>query len=154
MKDVDFAGVTPTLPPAAPNGAHQIPKKKGATPKRPAESGARSGVRPAPRLIAAEFTELEAKAVDAPMWLLHSVLWFQPEGAPVVPVWTGLAIERHNRIPTPDFLHTDTSPPNRPDTLDNSRDALTPESRMELPPSGLEPLGWEPRAVSRKEESQ
>ena len=150
MKGADFPGLTATVPPAR-NGTHRTTKKNGAAPKRSLGSGARADARPAPQPIAATFAAIEAEPIDAPMWPLHSALWFQPELAPSVPVWTGLAIERHNRIPSPDFLHSNTAPPNRPDTLDSSRDALTPDARRELPQSGLAPLGWDPRAVCRKE---
>jgi hypothetical protein len=151
MKAADFPCLTATLPPAAPNGSHRTTKNNGAAPKRSLGSGARADARPAPQQIAAAFAAIEAEPIDAPMWPLHSALWFQPELAPSVPVWTGLAIERHNRIPAPGFLHSDAAPPNCPGALDSSRDALTPDARPELPPSGLAPLGWDPRAVCRKE---
>ncbi len=125
--------------------------KNGSAPKRSTGSGTHADARPGPQPIDATFATIEAEPIDAPMWPLHPALWFQPELAPSAPAWTGLAIEHHNRIPAPDFLQPDTAPPNRPDTPDNSRDALTPGARCELPHSGLEPLGWDPRAVCRKE---
>jgi hypothetical protein len=72
----------------------------------------------------------------------------------LIPVWTGLAIERHNRIPTPDFLRPANAPPDRPGIPDTSRGALTPEPRRELPRSDLAPLGWDARAVCRKDENR
>jgi hypothetical protein len=151
MKGAYFPGLTATVPPAARNGTHRTTKKNGPAPERSAGSGVRADARPAPQPVDATFAPIEAEPIDAPMWPLHPALWFQPERMPSVPVWTGLAIERHNRIPAPDFLHFDTAPPDRPDTLDSSCDALTPGARRELPQSGLAPLGWDPRAVCRKE---
>lgn len=151
MKIADFPGLTATVPLAARNGTHRTTKKNGRAPKRSAGSGARADARPAPQPVEATFATIEAVPIDAPMWPLHPAQWFEPERAPSVPVWTGLVIERHNRIPAPDFLHSDTAPPNRPRTLDSSCDALTPGARRELPESGLTPLGWDARAVCRKE---
>ena len=151
MKGADFPGLTATAPPAARNGTHRTTKKNGPAAKRSAGSGARADAGLAPQPVDATFAAIEAVPIDAPMWPLHPALWFQPERAPSVPVWTGLVIERHNRIPAPDFPRFDTAPPDRPGTLHNSCDALRPGARRELPESGLTPLGWDARAVCRKE---
>ncbi|MGD1070510.1 MAG: hypothetical protein ABSB15_10255 [Bryobacteraceae bacterium] len=113
----------------------------------PIERAARS----VPQPIDATFAATGAGPIDAPMWPLHAALWLQPEPAPSIPAWTGIAIERHHRIPAPDFLQFDTAPANRPGALDDSRDAIEPRTGPQLPPSGLAPLGWDPRAVGRKQ---
>jgi hypothetical protein len=151
MKVADFPGLTVTAPPAARNGTHRSTKKNGPAPKRSAGGGARADARPAAQPVDGTFATMEAEPIDAPMWPLHPALWFQPERAPSAPVWTGLVIERHNRIPAPDFLHSEIAPTDRPGTLDRTCDALTPGARRELPESGLMPLGWDARAVCRKE---
>ena len=153
MKNGDFSAVTATLPPVPSNGTHP-PRAPKRAPKASARSAARKDVPSAPEPIAAEFAQVEPKPTDAPMWLLQPVSWLQAERAPSIPVWTGLAIERHNRIPKPDFLPQDTAPPNRPDALETSREALTPDPHCEIPQSDLAPLGWDPRAVCRKEDNR
>ena len=164
MKGTDLEGLPITPPPAATNGTHRAPRRNGArngaAPKRSAGSGPRADARPSPEPLAAPlaapFDMIEAEPIDAPKWPLHSAAWFQPDLAPSVPVRNGLAIERRNRIPAPDFLHSDTAPPDRPEGLNRSPGALTPGTltsgtRRQLPRSGLAPLGWEPRAIGRKE---
>lgn len=151
MKGVNHTGSTTTVEPAAINGTHRTTKKNGAAPKRSGGSGARADVRSAKEPIAAPFAKMDPAPIDAPMWPLHSAVWFQPELAPSVPSWSGLTIERHKRIPSPDFLRSETTPFNCPDVLGNSRDALTPSARPEVPESGLAPLGWDPRAICPKE---
>jgi hypothetical protein len=155
MKSAAFPEVTATVPRPAGNALHRTTKKHTRAPERSAGSGAHlprvPAARPAPHPMDATFATAEAEPIDAPMWPLHTALWLQPETAPSIPVWTGLAVERHNRIPAPDFLYCDTVPPNRPGTPDKSDDALRPAARREeLPQSGLAPLGWDPRAVGRK----
>jgi hypothetical protein len=157
MKNGDLSGATATAPPVAANGAHPPPgpkkEAKKAAQKGSARSSARNGVSYAPQPLAG-FVEIEHKPADAPMWLLHPVSWLQAERAPLAPAWTGLAIERHNRISRPDFLPLESAPPNRSNALDNSCDALAPNPHCELPRSDLAPLGWDPRAVCRKENNQ
>jgi hypothetical protein len=136
------------------NGTHRTTNAHRTTEKaRPAQ--------PVPQAIdatfaAAEFAPAAAEPIDAPMWPLHAALWLQLEMAPSIPVWTGLAIERHNRIPAPGFLYFDTAPPDRPGILDSSafpsgKTAPGTPARLDLPESGLTPLGWDPRAVCRKQ---
>jgi tetratricopeptide (TPR) repeat protein len=71
----------------------------------------------------------------------------QTEPAPSPLIWGGLSIERHHRLPTPDFFLSGDVPLNRPDALDNSHRLLTAASRPVVPQSGLAPLGWDPRTV-------
>ena len=150
MKGTDLQRLTATVPPAATNGTHRATKRNGAAPKRSAGSGLRADARPLPQPLAAAFAIIGDELIDAPKWPLHSAAWFQPELAPAVPVRNGLAIERRYRIPAPDFLHSGTAPPDRPEGLKSSPGELTPVARPQLPQSGLAPLGWDPRAVCRK----
>lgn len=138
------------IPPPAGNGIHKPTRKNGAASKPPG-AGARADAATAPQPLDAAFVTIEAEPVDAPMWPLHPVAWLQPEPVPSVPLWTGLAIERHNRIPAPGFLLLDIAPPDCPSTLDSARDPLRPDIHRELPQSCLTPLGWDVRAVCRKE---
>lgn len=158
MKGTDLPRLTATVSPAATNGTHRAAKRNGAAPKRSSGSGgsgARADALPLPQPLAAAFAiigdEPGDEPIDAPKWPLHPAAWFQPELAPSVPVRSGLAIERHNRIPAPDFLHSGIAPADRPEGLHSSPVALTACGRRELPQSGLAPLGWDPRAVCRKE---
>jgi len=96
----------------------------------------------------------QAVAVDAPMWPVQVVGWLQPEVAPSLPVWNGLSIERHNRIPIHDFLSSGNAPLDRPDVPDNAREMRTPAAEPSVPQSGLALLGWDPRAVCWKKEGK
>jgi hypothetical protein len=78
----------------------------------------------------------------------------QPELAPSAPGWSGLAIERCSRIPAPDFLHSRVEPYNLPDSLDISRETMTPCARPVIPESGSAPLARDLRAVCRKGEHE
>lgn len=148
MKGADLNGVTATVPPAAGNGTHRAAKRNGAASKRSAESDAL----PAPAPAAELFETIETQPIDSPMWPLHPAVWFQPEIAPSIPAWSSLTIERRHRIPAPDFLCSDPTPPDRACGMENSCAPVTPEARLDLPQSDLEPLGWDPRAVCRKQE--
>jgi len=150
MKPTHLPDSTETAHPAATNGTHRVSKKNGAAPKPAVGTDAPADAR-APEPLAGPVASIEAAPVDAPMWPLHSAIWFQPDVAPSAPAWSGLAIEHRNRIPAPDFLRSDIAPLNRPDALDNSPHALTPDASPGIPQSGLAPLGWDPRAVCWKE---
>jgi len=104
----------------------------------------------APRPLDATFTAGGAEPIDAPMWPRSAALWLQPEISPSIPVWTGLAIERHFGIPSPGFLCFETALSNRPATI-SLHDELRPPARMDVPQSGLATLGWDPRAVCRQQ---
>jgi hypothetical protein len=103
---------------------------------------------PAPQPLPAPFAVVDGEPVDAPMWPIHPVVWFQPELTPGIPRCSGLSIERQYKVPMPDFLHPDVAPACHPDTPDDTRDPLPPNLRQELPHGDLAPLGWDPRAVS------
>lgn len=150
MKDVEFADVTATVPPSPSNGVHHRPPKKKASKKSAKTVTGRE--RTVAQPIPAEFVDIATGPADAPMWPLHSALWLQPERAAAMPEWTGLAVERRHRIPAPGLLPVETTPLDRRDALDHSCEGRKPAPRRELPPSGLTPLGWDPRAVCRREE--
>jgi tetratricopeptide (TPR) repeat protein len=125
MKGANASSFTVTAPPDPGNGAHSATKKGGAVP----------------------FAPMEPRPVDAPMWPIHPTIWFQPELAPSAPAWSGLAIERRNRIPAPGFVQPDIAPWNRASALDNACGVLIPDPRPETPQNGLALLGWDPRTV-------
>lgn len=141
MKVTDFPAPPAPVPPAAENGTHRAVRKNGAVPKRPVAE-------PLPP----PFAVIEAVPIDAPAWPLHSAAWFQPDLAPSGPAWTGLAVERHNSNPAPDFIHFDIAPFNLADRIDRPGDPRPAASCPRIPPSGLDPLGWDPRTVIPKEE--
>ena len=150
MKGADHPGSGASAPPVRSNGTHRATKKNGDAPKSRVESGARRDPQAGPEPPLAPFSSGDTEPIDAPMWPLHSALWFQPDLAPSAPLWSGLAIEHHNRVPAPDFLHKCNAPLDRADNLDNSPEALTPVIPPELPRGDLAPLGWDPRAVFRE----
>ena len=163
MKEINSSVASVPVPPVAPNGIHQGPSKKAAAPRRSARSGASATVTKAARKSArpeaqppldAAFAEIETRPSDASMWPLHSVLWFHPERVALIPAWTGLGVERHNRIPRPDLLEVASPPPDHPDIPDKSSGGIVPHPRCRFPQSELAPLGWDPRTVCRKENGQ
>jgi hypothetical protein len=124
------------------NGLVRTGKKNGAA-KRPAV--AKTAEVALEGFVAAQSAN-EAEPIDAPMWPHQPAIWLQPNEAPAVPSWSGLGIERHNRIPAPDFLTSVGGPANREDSLENSPRPFTPSVGPGLPQSDLVPLGWDPRA--------
>ena len=127
-------------------------KKKTSTRQRPPSAGTRNGDRPAPKPPDDAFADIGAKPAEAHTWHHHSVLWFQPERPPAPPAWTGLGIERRNRIPRPDLLPLETAPLDRPALLETPLGKVNSSRRLALPASDLMPLGWDARAICRKEE--
>jgi len=147
MKPADFRDSTESVGSSATNGTH--PSKKRNPPKRSTVAGkpaAASG--PAP--LAQPIPCVNPVAVDVPKWPLQSAAWLEPDVPPSPPAWSGLAVERHHRIPVPDFLPFDTAPLNRMDGPKTSQPAVAAAGPI-LPHSDLAPLGWDPRAVGRKE---
>jgi hypothetical protein len=96
----------------------------------------------------APFTATEIQAIDTQMWPVHSVVWLQPELRPEAPRSSTLRIERHYKVPAPDFLYFDVPPTSHPDTLEPVADPLPPGVQPQLPQSDLVPLGWDPRSSS------
>jgi hypothetical protein len=155
---------------APPNGTHRTAKKNGT--RRPAPE--------ASPVIDAPFLGVAAEPVDAPMWPIHQSGWFQPETPPSMPAWSGLSVERRNRVPAPELVGFEITPLEDQslahravkgcgDTAAASGGgtgsaAKSPEFFAEplwsgsavprIPKSGLEPLGWDPRAICSKKESK
>jgi hypothetical protein len=148
MKTETFSSPTATLPPIAGSGTYRIAKK--ATTQ--AASRPRVAKEAQPSLSA--FVSAEIGPVDSPIWPHDSALWLQGERAPSLPSWTGMTIERHNRIPGPGFLHTEVAPGDRPMGCENSLNPLRLSVPFELPESGLTPVGRDPRVVCRKDGSE
>ena len=133
---------------APPNGTHRTAKKNGS--RRPAPE-------PSP-VIDAPFLGVAAEPVDAPMWPIHQSGWFQPETPPSMPAWSGLTVERRNRIPAPDLVGFEiiaVAQASEPAYVAGSEACVTPiNPAPRIPKSGLEPLGWDPRAICSKKESK
>jgi hypothetical protein len=96
----------------------------------------------------AHFATVAAQPKDAPMWPVHSPIWWQPGLKPELPGSSGLRIERRHQVPIPDFLYLEMKPAGRPrPTVEAPCGPLLPHREQTLPQSGLEPLGWDPRAA-------
>ncbi|HXK01561.1 MAG TPA: hypothetical protein VMS37_04110 [Verrucomicrobiae bacterium] len=147
MKGAELPGLA-AVPPAAANGSHRAGKKNG-SPKR-----ANGSVHAAEHTPDAPFLRTEAAPVDAGMWPLHPAMWFQPEPAPAAPAWSGLGIERHQRVPSPDFRRGGAAGLDCAATPLQSHEVLVPAPDAAIPASDLAPLGWDPRSVCRKEGSE
>ena len=152
MKGESFSGRAATLSPPAPNGTHRT-TRNGSAAKRPG-SRTRTDRGSAPRPAEAAFAISEVEPVDTPMWPRHAASWLQGERMPSVAVWTGLTIERQNRIPAPGFLPLEIAPMERPGAIESSPRPLHSPVRLEFPQSGLAPLGWDPRAVCPRHEDE
>jgi hypothetical protein len=137
-------------------GTHRATKKNGATPRKSGKTAAHINGKPEPdvaaEVLAAPFLGIEAEPVDAPMWAIHTAGWFQPEAAPSSPSWSGLQIERRHRIPAPGLLDFPVVPLDAAAVPDNRSEAVIQSASPTLPESGIEPLGWDPRAVYPRKE--
>jgi hypothetical protein len=180
MSAKDHRAVHTTTLPEQPNGTHRSAKRNGAGKRssngkpghEPASQPAsalvamaepqtienRNGARkrssngtPAEQPAAALFVIAEPQPIEATMWPIHPVTWFQPELAPLLPSWSGLSIEHRDKPPAPDFLHPEARPAGRVDALSGECNPRPPDVRRELPQSELTPLGWDPRAVADRE---
>ena len=155
MKNVDLAIASVTIPPPASDTPGPS-RKKGAAKRL--RSSRKPGVPEhgdsAPEGVVAQFAEIPAEPVDSPTWLLHAALWFQPDRGPALPAWTDLAIERHNRIPLPDFLDLELVAADRRGLVDGECEVLHPERQRQLPESDLAPTGWDARSIAPREEGR
>ena len=80
---------------------------------------------------------------------------FQPDASAAAPSWSGLTIERRNRIPAPDFVRFPLEPFDHAAAVDEDRrEALPSSQKPAIPGSDLAPLGWDPRAAYSKKEVQ
>ena len=149
MKDAGLSNSREAARPAA-NGAHRGKRKNGAAAKRPSET---AGSADGPSLdgLAPLLDGGGPTPIDSPMWPLHSAMWLQPDGVPPAPLWSGLAVEHQNRSLMPDFQPSGIAPFDHPAAPRGSSQALDPAAGPVVPRSDLAPLGWDPRAVCRKE---
>jgi hypothetical protein len=147
MKGAGVSGSSKVRADAA-NGALKPRKKNGAAAKPSGEAAAVEI--PAADFLGAPLAD-ESAAIDCPMWPIHPVVWLQPDGAPTAPGWSGLAIERRNRIPMPDFQPSEIAVFDIPVERNRPCDPLSPNVCATVPLSDLSPLGWDPRAACRKE---
>ena len=96
----------------------------------------------------AHFAPVAAQPKDAPMWPVHSMIWWQPGLKPELPSASGLRIERRHQVPIPDFLYLEMKPAARPrPSLESPCDPLFPRQNPAVPQADLSPLGWDPRAA-------
>jgi hypothetical protein len=152
MRATKLQGLTRPEPVAQPNGtahassASRVVRTPSTT--RPKSGGTlyRETTFPAQKL--APFAAVEAQPIDVQMGPVHSVVWLQPELRPGLPASSSLRIERHYKVPAPDFLYFDVSPISHPITLERLWDPIAPAMQQQLPQSDLVPLGWDPRAAS------
>jgi hypothetical protein len=135
------------------SGTHAAVHKNGAAAKPAARSDSRPRVLPSPDPPPASFIALDPAPVPAPMWPLHSNVWFQPERAPTFPAWSDLNIERRHRVPAPDFIGSEITAFDRAAAPAPAEEPLPPDRRLEAPASELAPIGWDPRAFCPKEEA-
>jgi hypothetical protein len=106
----------------------------------------------APEVVAAPFVTIPVEPIDSPMWPIHPPGWFQPEARAAAPSWSGVNIERRNRIPAPDLVHLPLAPFDRAAKPDGAREPLVREASPKIPESALELLGWDPRAFGPNKE--
>jgi hypothetical protein len=152
MRATDLQGLTPNGALARQNDTASASSAAGVAPKR-STTRRKSRVTPDagpahPAQKLAPFTAAEIQAIDTQMWPVHSVVWLQPELRPEAPRSSTLRIERHYKVPAPDFLYFDVPPTSHPDTLEPVHDPLSPGVQPQLPQSDLVTLGWDPRSSS------
>jgi hypothetical protein len=151
MRATDIQSLPRNGTPARPNGPASTSSAAGVARKRSTtRRKSRGSLNPEPALPAqklAPFTATEIQAIDTQMWPVHSVVWLQPELRPELPGSSSLRIERHYKVPAPDFLYFDIPPTSHPDILEPPA-PLPPGSQPQLPQSDLAPLGWDPRSAS------
>jgi hypothetical protein len=148
MNGADFPGSAEMVR-AAVNNNHQVAKKNGTAPKRGAAVPPNTpGIEP----LAGPVVAIEATAIDAPMWPLQAAAWLQPVVTPSPPIWSGLSIEHHNRIPMPEFVASANDPVDRPELPEKPARQLCSIAEPNIPQSDLALLGWDPRAICWKKE--
>jgi hypothetical protein len=129
--------------------------KNGSGTKRPAaRTNGSATTALAPEVAATPFAGIAVEAIDAPMWPIHPPGWFQPDAPAAAPSWSGLTIERHNRIPAPDFVRSPLEPFDHTAVADGRREACRSSPKPGISGSDLAPLGWDPRAICLKKEMQ
>jgi len=140
--------------PSKPNGALHSPHGVAAEEKHLPQRDSAAAVRERPERLKEQRSKLapslafEIQPSHGQMWPLHTVAWFYPELKPLVPAGSGLSIESsHIAIESPGFLRLEVTPANQSHGSDEVCEPLIPYLRSPIPPSGLEPSGWEPRAT-------
>jgi hypothetical protein len=137
-------------PPTARNGS---PRKRSPARPNTADGPAAEAAASLPEL--AGFAPANIQPIDAEMWPIQPVMWWQPEWKPGLHTSSDLRVERNHRIPIPGFLNLAAGRGFRLDDLDAAPSRrlpaapLRPEVRLTPPESGLSLLGWDPRAVVR-----
>jgi hypothetical protein len=124
--------------------------KNGASPKR--SNGRTAGL--PPEVQGATCLAIPVEAADAPMWPIHAAGWLEPEARAAAPSWTGLIVERRNRVPAPDLIQFPLAPFPRDGAMDAAPEAIFSAAAPTVRQSDLAPLGWDPRAAFPKKESQ
>jgi len=121
--------------------------------KEPRANG-KSRFNVAAEVMASDFAGIVIEAVDATMWPIYPPGWLQPEAPASTPSWSGLTIERRHRLPAPDFLQCPLAPFDRSfgQASGPSPAATSSAAVPGIPASGLDPLGWDPRAFSPTKE--
>lgn len=124
--------------------------KNGTSPKRSTVRTVKLG----PEVQAATCIAIPVESVDAPMWPIHPAGWLQPETHATPPTWTGLVIERRNRLPAHDLIEFPLAPFSRAGAMESAHEPLFPAADPSMQQSDLTPLGWDPRAAFPMKESQ
>ena len=95
-----------------------------------------------------DFAPIETRAPNPDAWLVHPLLWLQPELAASPPPPSALRITRRHEIPPPAFATLMAAAPAPSNHLMWGRPAgLRGTSTSRPPSSELTPLGWDPRAL-------
>jgi hypothetical protein len=115
-------------------------------------SALRTNGRLAAEAVAAQFAGIPIEPIDAPTWPIHPPGWLQPDAPASPPSWSGLNIERRNRVPAPGLLQFPLAPFDRAAQRDDRCEALAAKAVLRICESGLRPLGWDPRAFHQKKE--
>lgn len=103
-------------------------------------------------VLTAPFATISVAPIDAPMWPVYPPGWFQPETAPAAPSWSGLNIERRNRIPAPDLVHLPLAAVDRGAEPNHEREPFLYARHPAIPDGAVELLGWDPRAFGSNKE--
>jgi hypothetical protein len=104
-----------------------------------------------PEVSQAPLVATPLEPIDAATWPVYPGVWFQPERQPLF-FSSGLEVARHNRLPAGDFsISGATQPVDLAAKRETPRKAVAPKPSVNVPASNLEPLGWDPRTICRKE---
>ena len=94
------------------------------------------------------FAPIETRAPNPDAWLVHPLLWLQPELALSPPPPSALRLTRRHEPPPPTFAPLLTSAQaGSSHLLWGGLPSPGGTSTSRFPESGLIPLGWDPRAL-------